>query len=301
MKAIVTTTINYPTEAILKFSINPEWQLYIVGDKKTPHEAFKDGRWIYLSPDDQEARFPKISKMLGWNNIQRRNIGFLAAVHDGAEIIATVDDDNIPMSNWGENLLVGNRVQIDSYLNQWGLFDPLALTSISKYWHRGYPPSLVNHRFKNARTSDAYDIDVEVSLWNGKPDVDAFSRLMYGYNDEEITGPFPYASPRTIFSSQNAFLSRAVMPYYAVLPFVGRMDDIWGCINLQKQIECHIAFSAPSTFHNRNVHDSIHDLKEEITGYRDTMAFLEGKDVLPVECKQFLDAYYEEMISVIRS
>ena len=38
----------------------------------------------------------KLSQLIGFNCIERRNFGFLLAKKLGAEIIATIDDDNIP-------------------------------------------------------------------------------------------------------------------------------------------------------------------------------------------------------------
>ena len=35
-KVIVTTTINPPTEAILKYDAMPGWDLVVMGDLKTP-------------------------------------------------------------------------------------------------------------------------------------------------------------------------------------------------------------------------------------------------------------------------
>ena len=40
MKFIVTTTIQPPTEATIKFSKKKDWNL-IVGDKKTPSQDYK--------------------------------------------------------------------------------------------------------------------------------------------------------------------------------------------------------------------------------------------------------------------
>ena len=39
---------------------------------------------------------PRLSRLIGWNCIQRRNIGYVYAKKNGAKFIASVDDDNIP-------------------------------------------------------------------------------------------------------------------------------------------------------------------------------------------------------------
>src|ERR1035438_3519233 len=108
---IVTTTINPPTEAIHKFQTMKDWDLVVIGDKKTPGDYRLD-RGIYVTPEDQEKYDPALSKAIGWNCIQRRILGLLWAHDMKADIVALVDDDNIPLEGWGTNLLVGKDVEI---------------------------------------------------------------------------------------------------------------------------------------------------------------------------------------------
>ena len=114
-KFIVTTTINQPTRATMNFAAMAGWTLVVVGDKKTPHEAYKALDCVYLSPDIQEHGWKELSDTIGWNSIQRRNIGFVYAYEQGADVIATVDDDNIPYEDWGQDLMVGKNVTVDYY------------------------------------------------------------------------------------------------------------------------------------------------------------------------------------------
>ena len=122
-KYIITTTINHPTEATLKFcdiAKNKDWTFVIVGDTKTPHDEYKvleNNNVVYLTPEQQEELYPELSETIGWKSIQRRNIGFVYAYHNGADIIATVDDDNIPYDNWGDNVYVGQEIEVDLYEN----------------------------------------------------------------------------------------------------------------------------------------------------------------------------------------
>ena len=95
-KFIVTTTINKPTLATLKFcriSQEKNWTFVIVGDTKTPHEAYEQlvkaysPHVIYLTPETQESLYPELSQVIGWKSIQRRNIGFVYAYQQGSDII----------------------------------------------------------------------------------------------------------------------------------------------------------------------------------------------------------------------
>ncbi|HZZ21643.1 MAG TPA: hypothetical protein VFE60_03265, partial [Roseiarcus sp.] len=94
-KVIVTTTINPPTKAIHKFDSTPDWELVVIGDLKTPKD-YSLKRGAYYSPESQEKYDKALSDAIGWNCIQRRNLGLLIAHDMGAEVVAIVDDDNIP-------------------------------------------------------------------------------------------------------------------------------------------------------------------------------------------------------------
>ena len=146
-KIIVTTTIQPPTEATFKFANMKDWTLIVVGDTKTPHEEYRSLNCVYLHPDEQQAKYPELSTALGWKTIQRRNIGFVEAYHMGADVVATVDDDNIPYDNWGNDLLVGKEVDVDYYdASNIGVFDALSVTNYPEIWHRGFPIELLNKK-----------------------------------------------------------------------------------------------------------------------------------------------------------
>ena len=77
-KVIVSTSINKPTEAIKKFDSLKDWLLIVVGDKKTP-KNYKLKNGIYLSVKDQKLIDKKLSDIIGWNCIERRNLGLVFA------------------------------------------------------------------------------------------------------------------------------------------------------------------------------------------------------------------------------
>ncbi len=297
MIAIVTTTIFPPSEAIHKFS-KLGHKLYIVGDKKTPAHLYANIPNVrYLTPEYQEKEYRKLSDLIGWNCIQRRNVGFVEAYRDGAEIIAAVDDDNIPYPGWGENLMVGKTLPVECYENETGFFEPLSVTNISHMWHRGYPWEFINQRLANKKLGKVpTKVLVQADLWNGNPDIDAMPRLIYKDPVVEIEGEFPYTFKGiSIFNSQNTFLHRSVMPLYSVLAHADRMDDIWGSIVLQRLLKTDgpsIVFNKPTVYQRRNVHDFVRDLEREVPGYRSTLSICEDWEKnLPEPCKRFFDCY----------
>lgn len=280
-KFIVTTTIQPPTKATLKFAEIPDWTLVIVGDLKTPHDDYykiQSSKVIYLSPYFQEDMYPNISNLIGWNTIQRRNIGFIYAYTHGADIVASVDDDNIPYDNWGKDVRVGQIVNVDVFDTVDGnVFDPMQLTNHKELWHRGFPLSEI----KNSKNKLYYGIQprkvlFQADFWNGDPDVDAICRMIHQPDDLEIKIPMSFTSNNYMsFNSQNTFIAREALPYYMCLPYVGRVDDIWGGYIAQYLLNTRPIFMPATVYQERNEQSIEKNLKDEIFGHINTKRFLD--------------------------
>lgn len=301
MKTIVTTTINKPTEATLKFCLQTDWNMIVVGDKKTPHKDYyelekKFSNLKYLHPDEQEKKYKKVSDAIGWNSIQRRPIGYIEAYNNGSEIIATVDDDNIPYDGWGKDLLVNKEVSVDYYECKSEAFDPLSITNQSHLWHRGYPIDLLKTRHNVEKKGKIKrKVLIQADLWDGDPDIDAMARLTFRPS-VRFDVDKPYCSNKiSPFNSQNTFLSRDVFPNYVVFPHVGRMDDIWGGYITQYYHPNSVVYNKPTVCQVRNEHDIVEDLEKEIIGYRHTFNLIEDLEnwetYLPDETKTFYEEY----------
>lgn len=308
-KFIVTTTINQPTIATFKFckiAQEKNWTFVIVGDTKTPHASYEQlvktyaPNIKYLNPQEQESLYPELSEIIGWKNIQRRNIGFVYAYHQGSDVIVTVDDDNIPYNNWGDNILVGQEVEIDLYENiSSKYFDPISPTNHKDLWHRGFP--IENLPFKNNieyKGKTKRKVLVQADFWDGDPDIDAICRL--GKKPIVKFDKFdPFCSNQLApFNSQNTFLSREVIPYYTVLPHVGRMDDIWGSYILQHYFPKSVIYNQATVYQDRNLQDLVTNLENEIIGYRNTYKLLSDlenfENYLPEKTKEFWSIYRKQ-------
>jgi hypothetical protein len=305
-KFIVTTTINKPTEATLKFckiAKEKDWIFVIVGDTKTPHDEYKaleNNNVIYLTPEEQEKLYPELSNIIGWKSIQRRNIGFVYVYHKGADIIATVDDDNIPYDNWGDNVLIGSEIEIDLYENVGcPYFDPISPTNYSDLWYRGFPIEYLS--FKNNieyKGKTKRKILIQADFWDGDPDIDAICRLSKKPIVKfESFKPFG-SNQLAPFNSQNTFIARDVIPYYAVLPHIGRMDDIWGSYIAQFYFPQSVVYSQATVYQDRNLQDLVTNLENEIIGYRNTHKLLSDlsnfKNYFPDKTKEFWDIYRKQ-------
>jgi hypothetical protein len=298
-KFIVTTTINHPTEATYKFLKKKDWKMVIVGDLKTPHSEYKNLMEIYpnlhyMTPEEQEKDYKELSNAIGWNKIMRRNIGFCYAYKASAGLIASIDDDNIPYDEWGDNIYVGQNIIVDCWKSENGVFDPLSVTNANFMWHRGYPSELIPTR-GNIKYMGRINrkVLIQADLWDGIPDVDAMNRIIHNPRMKlNITAPY-CSSDIAPFNSQNTFLSREVLPYYMVLPHAGRMDDIWASYIIQKRFPNSVIYNKATVYQERHEPHSrnMQDLKDETLGYEYTLKFIKGEFPLPEDSQKAYDIY----------
>lgn len=292
MKIIVTTTIFTPSKALREFEKLSDWKLIIVGDKKTPHELYRNNtNWIYLDPEYQDAHYKTLSELLGWNTIQRRNIGYIEALKMGATIIASIDDDNIPYEGWGTNLMIDEERHYDCYNptdETLKVFDPLSPTDYNHLWHRGYPINKVHLKNNITKSSVSINADIQADFWNGDPDIDAIARMVYKPNVSFSDSPFPFTSSvLSPFNSQNTFFSRKALKNYFLFPFVGRLDDIWGsfyCLAKGNKV----VYNKATVYQDRNEHNILTDFSKEIVGYMNNDTLISKLYEDPENIKDFL-------------
>lgn len=295
---IVTTTVNAPTAAIRAYARMENWTLLVVGDLKTPADYSVPGA-TYMSPAEQASAWPELSELLGWNCIQRRNLGFIRALEMGATCVATIDDDNIPLPNWGSAVSVGQEVKTSRH--EVALVgDPLWLTEHKHLWHRGFPIQMVGARQHGDVSEAIVRADVEAYLWNGDPDVDAACRMIYAPNVEFRSSIVPVSfSGFSPFNSQNTIVSTAALRHYFMFPEIGRMDDIWGAYYLEAQ-NFNVVYREATVRQDRNMHDLTRDFENEIVGYLHTLELLHAlrrkgpmaiHDFLPSRASEALHCY----------
>jgi hypothetical protein len=273
-RVIVTTTINRPTEAILRFQVMRDWDLVVIADRKTPPDYHLD-RGIVVTPEQQQKYDPLLSDAIGWNCIQRRIMGLLWAHDIHADVVAVVDDDNIPLPGWGEDLLVGREVEVNYYHTEAPAFDPVGATNHRELWHRGFPLQLLPHRDYGRKTRRTVTVDVQADFWNGAPDIDAFCRMEHAPECDFDPRFFPMASNRMgPFNSQNTFLAGKCLKDYFLFPHVGRMDDIWAAYYLQA-LGNQVVWAKPSVYQERNPHDPVQDMRQEYGGYEKNLQLVQ--------------------------
>ena len=280
-KFIVTTTINPPTEALLKYASMPDWHVIVAGDLRTPHELYNNLENItYLTPEKQENDYPVLSELIGWRCIQRRNFAILEAYKQGADIIAIIDDDNIPYEGWGEDLMVDQLTEVTMYSTDDVAFDPIgALNEHKELWHRGFPLERVPFRNYSNKYSTSIIPKIQAIFWDGEPDVDAVCRMIYNPYCKFDPSQFPISGDKPApFNSQNPIISRSIVKDYFLFPHIGRMDDIWAAYYVQSKGN-KVVFSKPGVLSDRSLgtagrYSMVEDMKREYIGMENNMNLL---------------------------
>ena len=237
-KIIATTTINPPTEALLKYAAMSDWHVIVAGDLITPHELYQNiNNVTYLTPEYQSKSHPILSELIGWKCIQRRNFAILEAYKLGADVIAIIDDDNIPYDDWAEELHVNTPTDVTMYNVEEVAFDSIgALKEHRDLWHRGFPLELVPYRDYSNSNKETIVPKVQVIFWDGEPDVDAICRMVYNPFCSFSPEQFPIAGNKpSPFNSQNTIITRDIVEDYFLFPHIGRMDDIWAAYYVQSK------------------------------------------------------------------
>ena len=283
---IATTTINPPTKALKNFAKNKNCKLIVALDKKSKKFNLKDS--VILSTKYQEKKWPKLSKLIGWNCIQRRNFAILEAYERGAQIIGLIDDDNIPYSNWFKNIYVNKNFKCDEIKINKPIFDPVGYTNYSNLWHRGMPLEYVNGRKYLQLKKSNIKPDVQANFWNGDPDIDAVCRMVLKPQCNFKKNKFPFFSNKiSVFNSQNTLITRKVVKDYFLFPHIGRMDDIWASFYVTSK-KYRIVYNEPTVYQQRNAHNLLKDFKDEYIGYANSSSLVESLKKNPENIYNFL-------------
>ncbi|MDA8113242.1 MAG: hypothetical protein M0Z43_00735 [Acidithiobacillus sp.] len=293
--ACVTTTINIPTVLALYAKHGPDVMFFVIGDRKTPDMEVVNfltdhvPNHVYYGIDTQHKLGWKCSQLIGESCIQRRNIGFLEALNWGADVVVSVDDDNISLDRFYFNRMgvLLESVPFDGAQasSTSGWFDVGQLLS-PKSPHRGFPHTKkAEPVFKPVV---AAKVGVAAGVCLGDPDISAAERIANGptvHSVSELLCSGIVVDPQetwTVWNSQNTAVIRELIPAWFMIPFVGRADDIFASLIVQRAMRQtgHVThFGRPFVFQQRNAHDLIKDLEQETWGARHILEFayyLEG-------------------------
>ena len=272
---MVLTTINKVSKNIInieKGCKKNNWELQIVGDKKTP-KNFKLSYGKYHSLSDQlklNLSYPKKSFV---NSYARKNIAYLLSMKNKADIIIETDDDNYPLKNFFNKRLLTHKfslVKNNGWINIYDIFknDKLLI------WPRGLPlneilnKKIIKFIIKNDKCY------VQQGLCNLNPDVDAIFRLINSKINIKFKDNLKVGISNnsiTAFNSQNTTWFKEVFPLlYLPSNCSMRATDIWRSIITQVILfndKKNILFHSSNVYQKRNPHILMKDFRDEIPVY----------------------------------
>ncbi len=287
--AICTTTIHNPILLREFRKLDDDVLFVIAGDLKSPHGeiealAAELGNTIYLHPQWQEQLGYASVHELPWNSIQRRNIAILEAVRQGADVLYVWDDDNLPagalylerLTQPLRDYWTGTVYQsANGWLNV-GHFGR------ERYTARGFPYSQKHVTPDYTPEDGRVRVGVASSLILGDPDINATERIERAPDVECYFTPHAGGfaiSPKDTWApvnSQATVWTRELAPLMLLPPGLGRVDDIFGSYLAQRvmqETDDHVYFGQPYVRQERNYHDLIRDLEQELFGMRYTEQF----------------------------
>jgi hypothetical protein len=212
----------------------------------------------------------------------------------GADVIAIIDDDNIPYDHWGTDLCINTSIDVNYFEVNALAFDSLgAHPKYNHLWHRGFPLELIPSRDYSNRHRVTITPKIQAVYWDGDPDVDAICRMIHNPRCDFDPIDFPIASNKpSPFNSQNVIISRDVIPDYFLFPFIGRMDDIWASYYVQSKGH-PVVFTKPGVFSDRTLgtvgrYSAIEDMKREYIGMEKNKLLLQDLSVDPDSIQKYL-------------
>jgi len=273
-KCVIITTINKPTETVLKHINNPEYDVIIVGDNKTP-DNYKGLHCIYLDVSAQKKLFPEFADLIPYNHYARKNIGYLYAIKKGYKVIYETDDDNIPYDNF-DTVLQYDKLQMITEKNSPWINIFKYFTNNAYIWPRGYPLSLLKTNPNYSIQDTDKNPSIICGLVENDPDVDALFRIICNHQEgirwEKDKSILINNQNICVFNTQNTFWLNPELFIGLLIPssVSFRYCDILRgiiCNILLKHTNNYMMYTSPNVVQYRNEHNLIEDFKSEYEMY----------------------------------
>jgi len=86
-----------------------------------------------------------------------------------------------------------------------------------------------------------------------------------------------------------------------MIPFIGRMDDIWASYLLQSHFPDCVIYGEATVYQKKNEQDITQNITDELIGYKNTFNFIKNlnnyKYYLPQKSVDYLDEYHSSFVS----
>jgi hypothetical protein len=282
--AIVLTSIHDCTHLLNGYLANlekygHEANIILIPDRKTT--SFRPPSCV-ICPGTREQvqvlehlNFPM--EEIPWNSDNRRNVGYLMALADGAEMIVSIDDDNYCPEDEdfiGEHesaLFWEHQMSVSvegGWYNNCNLLRPRTTPGI---YPRGFPYYARTESKSYFPKQDTAIPKVNAGMWIGDPDLDAITWLSRPYHSKSALGSVCLAPDTWCpINSQNTAVTREMMAAYWFVrmdPPMDRFGDIFQgyfALKVAKHLGWTARFGTPFVRHIRNSHVYMKDIQKEI-------------------------------------
>ncbi len=273
-RALVITSIYSPNQALKRFAesaLKNAIDFYLIGDVKTPKDfSLKECKFYSLT---DQAKLPfALSGLLPHNSYTRKNIGYLLAIKNGAEIIFESDDDNFPLDIFFQEKNLNPNAYVLRNKNWVNIYKYFTSENI---WPRGFPLDHIKNAIPEISTLEKKSVrcPIQQGLADENPDVDAIYRLTQSLpiyfqgKDDFAVGNGTYCP----FNTQSTLFFKEAFPLmYLPSTCNARLTDIWRGLIATRVAwtnDWYILFTKPTVYQERNAHDLMHDFKLEMDLY----------------------------------
>jgi hypothetical protein len=291
---LITTTVNVPMVLRLYRRLDSDVRFFVAVEND-PVQAGRIQSWLYENVSNAATTCVghpeyKCSDLTGWCTIARRNIALLEALKWGADVIVTIDDDNIPVD---EDYFRSFRSVLDSDAfapripfhgikanGGFGWFDPCSLqfpVGGRRVVQRGFPQNAMMTAFRGMAFGSVADAKIGVAqgMILGDPDTSAVDRISQRpevHQVSELLRAGIVTDPKECYAplnSQNLAFIRQLAPCFLMVPSYDRYDDIYASLVAQRVMREHnlfVHYGQPFAFQQRNPHNLLADLRKEQWG-----------------------------------
>ena len=280
--ALVVTSIASPNEVLRSLasgSLANGWRFYVIGDVPSPSEFEIEGADFY-GMERQLSTALESATMCPVRHYARKNLGYLLAIQNGAEIIVETDDDNFPLEPFWKQRSFSQKAQAvtsEDWVNVYSFFTDTLI------WPRGLPLDAIAQKqanYDSLPTAEKF-CPIQQGLADENPDVDAIYRLI-------LPLPQSFRQDRRVllggsswcpFNSQNTTWAAEAFPLLYLPAYCSfRMTDIWRSFVAQRIAYANgwsILFHEPTVYQQRNDHSLHRDFQDEVPGYLHNRAIRE--------------------------
>ncbi len=307
--ALVITSIAADSHPVLKqYALETKENnvpFVMIGDTKSPAQFSLEGCDFYSVSRQKDLSFT-LARELPFKHYARKNLGYLIAIQNGAEVIIETDDDNIPLADFWQPRTRTQQARVlkdTSWTNVYQYFLD------ANIWPRGFALEALHDPLPPLPENSTIECPVQQGLADDNPDVDAIYRLtqplpiQFNKFDNVALGDnaiCPFNSQNTTWFKEAFAL--LYLPSYCSF----RMTDIWRSFIAQRILwTCGwtVLFHNSTVRQERNDHSLMGDFKDEISGYTNNLEIMQtlgrlelasGVEAIPSNLRKCYQALVEK-------